>query len=120
VGYINEDAWPDMVSGNLAGGFELFTGSKASAIGMMDTEIPRFQVYPNPSKGSFRLQLGKDITLPCNLRIVDVFGKRVVELVLNRNPGEQEFQLNINSGWYFVVLTCQSGLSHYAKLMVIN
>ncbi len=120
VGYINEDAWPDMVSGNLAGGFELFTGSKASAIGMMDTEIPRFQVYPNPSKGSFRLQLSKDITLPCNLRIVDVFGKRVVELVLNRNPGEQEFQLNINSGWYFVVLTCQSGLSHYAKLMVIN
>lgn len=120
LGYINTDAWPDMVSGNLAGGFELFIGSKASAIGMMDAEIPHFQVYPNPSKGSFRLQLTKDITLPCNLRIMDVFGNLVFEYTNLKTSESHEFAPNLATGIYYLTLTNATGKCYYSKLLVTN
>ena len=118
LGYINTDAWPDMVSGNLAGGFELFLGSKASAIGISDAERPRFTVFPNPSKGSFRLQLSKDITHSCNLRIVDVFGKTVFEY-FNLNASEShEFAPNLAPGIYHIALTNSAGKCFFTKLLV--
>jgi hypothetical protein len=120
IAYLDDDAWPDLLCGNLAGGYELFMGTQASAIGFDDCNDLSFSVCPNPNQGSFSLMACGSLIGKYRLRLVDIIGKAVFEETLDAGFNQAHYSLNLHPGMYIVSLTNFSGKSHYAKMLVIE
>lgn len=59
-------------------------------------------VHPNPTKGSFSVDLGEITCCGCRLEVVDIMGKAVLKSELNPT-GKGEFSINnVTPGLYFL------------------
>ncbi|PWK26602.1 putative secreted protein (Por secretion system target) [Arcicella aurantiaca] len=61
-----------------------------------------YLLYPNPSRGTFIFEFFGDNFLTGNLKIVDIFGREVLNQNLTGNSRKQSFDLKLTSGSYFL------------------
>ncbi|MBL1279992.1 MAG: T9SS type A sorting domain-containing protein [Fluviicola sp.] len=83
-------------------------------------ENDQLNVFPNPSKGLFTVEMvgvqGKNLTL----NIVDVFGRIVHEqkITANNSIVKEKIQLNVSPGVFFIIVS--DGKSKVTKRMVVR
>lgn len=98
------------------GGLDLFKAYDLTTVSQeLPTEASRFTVYPNPSSGSFTLEIEGEINTNPVLVITDVSGKIVESYDVN----EQLIQLgqHLPTGIYFVKLVDENYSSQIKKII---
>jgi len=91
----------------------------ASTVGMDEQKVNSARVYPNPSKGSFRLNTGNPGSMPALVTIMDISGKSICNRVCE-GSGEYSFDLSPEPrGYYFVRVTIE-GNSTVTRLMLVD
>jgi hypothetical protein len=71
------------------------SGKGTHGIGITDAEVNMFNIYPNPSKGSFTIKASEN----SNVKIIDLTGKVVETFNINANA---DIKLTQPAGMYFV------------------
>jgi hypothetical protein len=88
-----------------------------STIGIEERQEDVFQIYPNPTKGSFKIILAHDERGPIDLTIQDLTGNLMLE---KQYSGEKEYDIDLSSasrGCYFIIIrTDKNSMVH--KLIV--
>lgn len=77
-----------------------------------DNELGKFNIYPNPLKGSTELNFGVEVS---DIKIFDLTGRMVADY---QNVNNTSFKLDINSGVFFVQAILVSGLIRSSRLIV--
>ena len=99
-----------------------FTQLVDSKVGTNElTFIQRLNLYPNPNKGQFVLDINSTQRETLEVSVVDVFGKVVLERALNIPEGDSKTEIileGISSGTYMILL--QSGESLSVRKMIIQ
>jgi len=87
--------------------------SFAACVGIDDLSKPRIQLYPNPAKGAVTLNRG-EIPGECNLYILNIYGKRMIEYLIPRlTSGKEEMEINLSelpAGIYLLKLATTQGI----------
>ena len=102
-GDLNSDGDPDILIGNMAGGFKIYFAN--GIVGIDEHQRSQhisFDLYPNPSNGDFTIDL-KDFFRynDLNLSVYDMLGKEVKSQVISRSRMSISLQ-EVPSGMYFV------------------
>lgn len=103
----NDYAYIQDVDGNLytnRGGILAFNG----------TEIASFELYPNPSNGSFKIEHYE--TSNVDISVVDILGRNYLSTKIN--SGVTEFDIDLSIGAYFVII--DYGNKRLTKQLVIR
>ncbi|PHN02461.1 T9SS type A sorting domain-containing protein [Flavilitoribacter nigricans] len=78
-----------------------------------------FRVFPNPSRGHFRLDFSTPLEKPGELRFLDAFGREFLrEAVEKGATGFQVSQPDLAGGLYFVKLEQDGGQSWSKRIMI--
>lgn len=110
---------PENIYFNAYKGSNVRTGLiEANSTGIVDRNVLPLNIYPNPAKGSVRIQLPEN-SAKSTLHIIDLQGRKV----LDRNPESNSgglYELNtssLKSGIYFVKIVVQNK-TYMAKLVI--
>lgn len=117
-GDINSDGKTDIVVGNEAGGFKIYFAN--GIIGFeehQNMESFNFKLYPNPSSGSFTVDLEDFLRYRrLNIAVYDMLGKQIVNQKVE--SGRMTIKLeNAPSGVYFVKIS-NKALSKVKKVVI--
>jgi hypothetical protein len=89
-----------------------------STIGVEKRQENFFQIYPNPTKGLFRIISAEDEKEPVDVTIQDLTGKIILE---KHYKGEKEYDIDFSSaprGCYFIIIrTCKFSI---VRKLIIN
>lgn len=80
-------------------------------LGINDSTIDEFTLYPNPTNGVFSLEVSSDLFLStgqCNLKITDLTGKTIINYQLSNNHSEIDIS-NQPAGIYFMIIQTDKG-----------
>ena len=113
VGMLNNDAYPDMIVGNYAGGFAYFEGRASIPVSISETEKTKEKCYPNPASDFLHIETANDGI--GQVELFDLTGRKVME----KTFVGQHYQLNINSlcsSIYILKLSC-NGKESYHKVI---
>jgi plastocyanin len=91
----------------------------ASTVGMDEQKVNSARVYPNPSKGSFKLNTGNPGSLPALVTIMDISGKSILTRACEGSD-EYSFDLSQEPGGYYFVRVNIEGNSTVLRVMLID
>lgn len=123
---VTADCGSDGLSASTAINFQTELTSKNTPIGkqistnITNVSIQKIEIFPNPSRGIFKLKCKTTISGTCKIRIYDITGNTVKEDEFESEIGtnEKEFNLlGISKGLYFVEIT--NGLERFSGKLVI-
>ncbi len=80
-------------------------------LGINDSTIDEFTLYPNPTNGVFSLEVSSDLFLStgqCNLKITDLTGKTIINYQLSNKHSEIDIS-NQPAGIYFMIIQTDKG-----------
>lgn len=103
----NDYAYIQDVDGNLY-------NNRGDILAFNDLEIASFELYPNPSNGSFKIELFE--TSNAQISLVDILGRNY--LLTRINPGVTEFDIDLSIGTYFVII--DNGNKRLTKQLIIH
>ncbi len=97
------------------------TGTPLNGISeLIDTE--EASVFPNPSSGSFQVRLKLKQTVPVDVILTDISGRRIVEENFGLNgPGENNFMIckpGLAAGVYFINIRSGNLLLTQKKIII--
>lgn len=103
----NDYAYIQDVDGNL------YT-NRGDILAFNDVEIASFELYPNPSNGSFKIELFE--TSNAQISLVDILGRNYLSTRIN--SGVTEFDIDLSIGTYFVII--DNGNKRLTKQLIIR
>lgn len=80
------------------------------------------KIYPNPSKGSFQIQTKTELSVLIQITLINTSGQKMKEWEF-RNAEElnsNQFDLNVESGTYFMIVEAESGFKELHKLVIFD
>jgi hypothetical protein len=90
-----------------------------SSIGVDESDVNSIRIYPNPTRGVFKIVAGNATVQPIHVSVQDLNGK----ILLNRQfKGEKEYEIDLSSaaqGTYNIIVKTQSSLL-VKKLVVVK
>jgi len=116
---INNDGTLEMIIGNYRGGVEMFSVSGDPVIKIEELNLinNRLTIYPNPSKGFFKIKNQKGGSVK-RVKIYDILGKIIIdEIIIYR----EEILLDMSvfdAGLYFVQIQLENGERLSEKLIL--
>ena len=110
--------WQSLGGHLVEGGVDEFMIWDSTSIGINENIDETFNVYPNPSNGSFVMKYEWNYTA-MNYDILDVSGRIIQSGELKGNRGEARLNLNANPGIYFVRIS-KNGEQLYNKRLIIQ
>ncbi len=103
IGLMDGDNKPDMLIGNIAGGFQFYGSIPLNSSALSETlRSDRFVLYPNPAQNEVVL---KHLNIPenGNVFIYDQTGRLIKRVTINRYVAETTIDISeLQSGVYFI------------------
>lgn len=90
VGSLNNDAFPDMIIGNFAGGMAYFEGLASIPFAVENATTTSIRCYPNPASNLINIET--NFNTPLQIQVFDITGRILIDKIFNEN----HFQLNIS------------------------
>ena len=91
----------------------------ASTVGVDEQALGRLQIYPNPTKGLFKLYVGNFLDKAAEVTIMDINGKSIVSRICS---GATDYAFDLSQepkGYYFVRIIIEGNLT-VRRLVLIN
>ncbi len=114
----------DDINGRLIGekvgndAFEFAINYFNTPLKITNTNKSEVQVYPNPTKGEFTLQMGPRGPRPLEAILLDSFGSEVSTYSFNRNRAiSHTMKTTQPPGLYFLQVRCEDGKQYSLKLV---
>jgi hypothetical protein len=79
-----------------------------------------FDVFPNPTKGTFEIKNLNSQISNAKIKVIDVFGKCVFEKTTAFQNQEIELNLTIADGIYFIHISDASGCKEFVRKIVVQ
>jgi hypothetical protein len=108
--------------GTFGGGLVIARGG--ALVGLNETKSPPaintfFDLYPNPSNGSFTLSVKNTETGPVTIKVLNMLGQTVLEKHVDLSAGKNELSLEIpQKGMYLVSLQTSDGSVNTQKIII--
>lgn len=103
----NDYAYIQDVDGNL------YT-NRGDILAFNGAEIASFELYPNPSNGSFKIELYE--TSNAEISVMDILGRKYLSTKIN--SGVTEFDIDLSIGTYFIII--DDGNKRLTKQLIIH
>ena len=118
IGLMDGDNKPDMLIGNIAGGFQFYGSIPLNSSALSETlRSDRFVLYPNPAQNEVVLK-HLDIPENGNVFIYDQTGRLIKRVTINRYVAETKIDISeLQSGVYFIEAVGE-GYKQTKKLIV--
>ena len=118
IGLMDGDNKPDMLIGNIAGGFQFYGSIPLNSSALSETlRSDRFVLYPNPAQNEVVLKY-LDIPENGNVFIYDQIGRLIKRVTINRYVAETKIDISeLQSGVYFIEAVGE-GYKQTKKLIV--
>ncbi len=110
VGNLNNDNYPDLITGNLSGGVCYYKGVFPPMAGIINYNIysdNSFTIFPNPSDNCINIDLNKNIFSENNsvtIHIIDIMGNTIIKKEVNSSPITIDVK-ELSNGLYFCNVT---------------
>lgn len=101
---IDGDGKFDLLTGNTAGGFRLYTQSQTSGLNTADSQVPYFTVLPNPVTDRLNLKFDSLSDGKRLIEVKDILGRNLISYYSIDNYCSFDFS-NHTSGIYLVTVT---------------
>lgn len=94
--------------------------TQKATLGTNDLAIADFKLFPNPSKGTFKIEFTSTTNAPITISVVDVLGRKVYENQFENAASFSEMLdlQNVNAGIY--VLTVEQGNRKQTQKIIVN
>jgi hypothetical protein len=116
IGSLNNDQYPDMITGNSRGGLNLYLGGEPVSIEKLNAELP-LEIYPNPAKNQVYLFFKTANTATKDIFIFDIRGNLVIYDSSKEKAGV-EINLSGLSNGIYILQVLDNGASSHAKLVI--
>ncbi|HQK98074.1 MAG TPA: T9SS type A sorting domain-containing protein [Bacteroidia bacterium] len=103
---IDGDGKFDLLTGNSAGGFRLYTQSVSSGIANTEKGLPYFTLYPNPVNDRLNLKFENPSDGSRLVEVMDIIGNKLISYYASNNYCSFDFSKN-SSGVYLVSVKSQ-------------
>ena len=107
---MTDDAFPEAVTGNYAGGINYFNGVFATSIASVDNSFSDFIIYPNPGNNQFTIKSAQQKIK--QIIISDVYGKMLLSHTIN-DYQTKHFLENKQNGLYWITVITQKSTYHF-------
>ena len=115
---LNNDSLPDMILGLYRGGLVYFRNESDPNIGVKEmTKVVRGVVYPNPSNGTFNVELS--ILGKYDYSVYNFLGKEIQNGTLTRSRSEINLSKE-SKGFYLLVLRNKDKVVFNHKLVLLD
>jgi hypothetical protein len=116
IGYLNNDQYPDMITGNSRGGLNLYLGGEPVSAEKLKAEFP-MEIFPNPAKNQVYLLFKTANTATKDIFIYDIRGNLVIYDSTKEKAGV-EINLSGLSNGIYILQVLDNGASKHAKLII--
>ena len=116
IGSLNNDQYPDMITGNARGGLNLYIGGEPVSIEKLKANLP-LEIYPNPATNQVYLIFKTINTTSKNVSIYDVRGNLVIHFT-TKEKTEVEIDLSGLSNGIYILQVLDNGASNHSKLII--
>jgi hypothetical protein len=118
IGDLNNDQYPDMITGNARGGLNMYLGGEPLSLENVHLQSS-ISIYPNPAteKAYFKFD-GTNENFK-QIEVFDLSGKRVLAISTKEKAGVELNLSSINNGIYIIKLT-DSEYSSCGKLIILH
>ncbi len=80
---------------------------------------PEFKIYPNPASDILTLEWKNFLNEKIELRIYDLFGKKISEFTIQSSPGKYQLDISqLKDGIYFMMIQNGQHLTHHQFVVV--
>ncbi|MFM2285156.1 MAG: hypothetical protein RLZZ543_653 [Bacteroidota bacterium] len=112
---LNDDGFPEAITGNYAGGVNFYQGIFASSItDQHPSKTSAFVVFPNPGSSLYVRSLKEKIQV---IDVLDIQGRSLASVKGNGNPTQEIDMSGHSAGLYFIRIkgTLQTEVLHWVK-----
>ena len=103
---IDGDGKFDLLTGNSAGGFRLYTQSVSNGFASAEKGLPYFALYPNPVTDRLNIKFENAYDAIRLVEVMDVFGNKLISYYVNNNYFSFDLSM-YSSGVYLVSVKVQ-------------
>jgi hypothetical protein len=116
IGNLNNDQFPDLITGNARGGLNLYIGGEPLSIEKSHALNP-LVLFPNPTSNNVFLSFSETIAGSKGINVFDLSGKLVFETSTKEKAGLELNLSGLCNGVYIVNLIHDKG-SSYSKFVI--
>lgn len=116
IGNLNNDSYPDLITGNARGGLNLYWGGEPLSISL-GKKNNQIKVFPNPTSEKLYVKFDIEDTNPKEIFLYDLSGKLVYKAWSKEKAGIELNLSGLSNGIYFLTLK-QSELVSYSKVII--
>lgn len=116
IGNLNNDQFPDLITGNARGGLNLYLGGEPLSVEKSHKLNP-LTLFPNPTSNNVFISFNEKIVGSKEIKVFDLSGKLVFETSIKEKAGSELNLSGLCNGVYIVNLIHQNG-SSYGKLII--
>lgn len=116
IGNLNNDQFPDLITGNARGGLNLYLGGEPVSVEESHSFNP-LMLIPNPTSSNVFISFNEAITGSKEIRGFDLSGKLIFETSTKEKAGVELNLSGLKNGVYIINLIHAKG-SNYSKLII--
>lgn len=116
TGFLNNDSYPDLITGNARGGLSLYLGGEPLALEKNEELLP-LKIFPNPASNEMYISFNESNSAIKTIQLFDLSGKVLMTNKTNEKAGATIHLSGLSNGIYFIQVM-DSKNSSFGKLVI--
>jgi hypothetical protein len=116
TGYLNDDQYPDLITGNARGGLSMYFGGEPLSI-KEHNGAQRLMIFPNPATNEIYIAFNETNNDDKTIQVLDIRGKLMMTVKTNEKAGATIHLSGFSNGIYLIQVM-DSKKSSFSKLII--